>query len=438
MDAISFVLGVHARDLRSGQLKDLIFRSPNNPNARLAASATLWLEPEDKDDDSDDEDDDSDKDQVVVEDEENKSDPRQMMQFTRKISASGVGEYLVNQQTVTRAGYEKALAKHGVLVAARNFLVFQGDVEQLARKSPQELVQLVETVAGSALLKDKYEAAAAAQHEADQLSLVQLNKQKGWRQERRLLKEQKLEAERFQELQNKKGELQTQFYLWQLFQINQDIEERTQKYDEIKEELEEQEKTEQEAQQALQEAKKQASAARRKAAAVEKEERLPHATKYQEIEPQVQPAGATVEAWKEKLAKDENALVKQKQNKVKHDERLAELEQELESYNTTLADIEKEFQAKTEGQKVILTPEQEEEYQIIKETAAAAAAAARSNLQRQKQRLASARAQAATLTSQREEAQQQVTQLGQTVKELQEKQEKVQTVRNFCFGQSAD
>ena len=105
------------------------------------------------------------------------------MQFTRKISPSGVGEYLVNNKTVTRAGYEKALAKHGVLVQARNFLVFQGDVEQLARKSPQELVQLVETVAGSAALKDEYEAKQAAQQEAEQLALHQLQKQKGWRSE---------------------------------------------------------------------------------------------------------------------------------------------------------------------------------------------------------------------------------------------------------------
>jgi len=433
MDAISFVLGVHARDLRSGQLKDLIFRSPNNPKARLSASATLWLEPEvDKEYANSDDDENLDKDRPGVQDEEdNKSDtnPRQMMQFTRKISPTGVGEYLVNQKTVTRAGYEKALAKHGVLVAARNFLVFQGDVEQLARKTPHELVQLVETVAGSALLKDKYEAAATAQQEAEQLSLLQLHKQKGWRQERRILKEQKLEAERFQELQAEKGRLQTEFYLWQLFQINQDIEEHTEKYEEIKDDLAEQEKAEQEAQEALQEAKKEASAARRKAAAVEKEERLPHETKYQEIEPQIQPAMAAVESWKVKLAKDESTLVKQKQNKIKHDVRLAELEEELESYNVTLVEIEKEFQVKMEGQKVVLTPEQEEEYQIIKETAAAAAAAARSKLQRQQQRLNSARAQAATLTSQQQEAQQQVLQLGQTVTELQEKKEKVQSVR---------
>lgn len=434
MDAISFVLGVHARDLRSGQLKDLIFRSPGNPTAKLAASATLWLDPEEEDKDEDDDEDDEN------EDEDRSDQGSSTMQFTRKISPSGVGEYLVNNKTVTRAGYEKALAKHGVLVQARNFLVFQGDVEQLARKSPQELVQFFETVAGSAALKDEYEAKQAAQQEAEQLALHQLQKQKGWRSERRILKEQKLEAERFQDLQASKAALQTEFYLWQLFQINQDVEERTEKLDEIKEELEKQEKTEQEAGQALQQAKKEASAARRKTAAVEKEVRQPHSEKYQEIEPKIEPAGSAVELAKQKLAKEEQALVKHKQNKDKHEKRREELRKELESYQRTLEDLEEEFREKTKGQQIVLTAEQEEEYQILKETAAAAAARSRSALQQQQQRLNSARAHASTVSNELEEAQQQVRQVQQTVKDLQEKRDKVQAVRVlpsdcFCFSE---
>ena len=437
MDAISFVLGVHARDLRSGQLKDLIFRAPSAKTAqRLSASATLWLEPEDKknDDDKDDnttdnedDDDDDDSDSEQGQHRRRRS-SKKVQQFTRRISPNGVGEYLVNQKTVTRAGYEEALAQHGVLVQARNFLVFQGDVEQLARKSPRELVQLIETVAGSASLKDDYEAAAVAQQEAEQAALHQLQKQKGWRQERRLLKEQKLEAERFQDLQASKAALQTEFYLWQLYQINQDIEERTEKWQEVKEELTAQEAAEQEAAQTLQNAKKEASAARRATASVEKEIRLPHASKYQSIEPQIQPAAAAVESWQAKLAKDEATLLKQKENKVKHEAQLKEIQEQLESYQTTLDELEKDFQEKTKDQQVVLTAEQEEEYQILKETAAAAAADARSVRERHKQKLAAARAQAATLESNAKEAQQQVQQLEQTVKDLKEKKDKVQAV----------
>ena len=418
MDAISFVLGVHARDLRSGQMKDLIFRSPHSNSSRLSASATLWLEPDTKENQDDEDDNDSASDTTSS----------RNMQFTRKISPNGVGEYRVNNKTVTRAGYEEALAQHGVLVQARNFLVFQGDVEQLARKSPHELVQLVETVAGSAALKDEYDAAAAAQQEAEQLATHQQQKQKGWRTERRLLKEQKLEAERFQNLQVSKAALQTEYYLWQLYQINQDIEDRTEKLDEVKEELEQQQNLEQEATQNLQKAKKDASAARRATAKVEKEVRLPHATKFQTIEPQIQPAEEAVQSWKKKLATDEGKLLKQTQNKEKQKQRLKELKEELESYRATLEELEEEFREKTKGQQVLLTPEQEEEYQILKESAAASAAAARSVLQRHQQKLSSARARAATVKSQEEEATQQVQQLRQTVKDLQEKRDKVEAV----------
>ena len=40
---------------------------------------------------------------------------------------------------MTREAYEETLKGIGVLVKARNFLVFQGDVESLASKSQDEL-----------------------------------------------------------------------------------------------------------------------------------------------------------------------------------------------------------------------------------------------------------------------------------------------------------
>lgn len=52
-------------------------------------------------------------------------------------------------EQVTWDGYEKRLRDIGVLVKARNFLVFQGDVESIASKSPKELTQLFEQISGS-------------------------------------------------------------------------------------------------------------------------------------------------------------------------------------------------------------------------------------------------------------------------------------------------
>ena len=108
MDAISYVLGLQARHLRSSKLIELLHRGPSQ--SRRKASVTLTYE---RDND------------IVV--------------FSRTISAVGVGAYWLDNQEVTRDKYENALKEIGVLVKARNFLVFQGDVESLASKSQDEL-----------------------------------------------------------------------------------------------------------------------------------------------------------------------------------------------------------------------------------------------------------------------------------------------------------
>lgn len=49
------------------------------------------------------------------------------------------------------------LKKLGVLVKARNFLIFQGDVESIASKTPIELTKLIEQISGSDEHRDEYE-----------------------------------------------------------------------------------------------------------------------------------------------------------------------------------------------------------------------------------------------------------------------------------------
>ena len=163
MDATSFVLGVQSRALRSTNLKELIFR-PNTAhsssalskagNKQLKASATLvythvrthkrprtnYNRRDDDDDDDDNEEEssensESEEDEVVEQQqrvegvEEDEPEDGQEFRSSRTISASGVGEHQVNGKTCSFAQYERTLKRIGVLVKARNFLVFQGDVE---------------------------------------------------------------------------------------------------------------------------------------------------------------------------------------------------------------------------------------------------------------------------------------------------------------------
>ena len=48
-----------------------------------------------------------------------------------------------------------ALKDIGILVKARNFLVFQGDVEGVVNKSPKDLTAMFEIISGSSELTER-------------------------------------------------------------------------------------------------------------------------------------------------------------------------------------------------------------------------------------------------------------------------------------------
>ena len=128
MDAISFVLGIRARHLRSQELKDLIFKSDESQSMRTRACVTLVYD--------------------IAEGEVDNMDEGDELKFTRIVSPSGVGSYRINDREVTWDDYDKTLRSIGILVKARNFLVFQGDVESVASKSPRELTLYFEQISG--------------------------------------------------------------------------------------------------------------------------------------------------------------------------------------------------------------------------------------------------------------------------------------------------
>ncbi len=70
-------------------------------------------------------------------------------EWKRSIKASGQSEYRTNGRVVTQKQYNEALEKENILIKARNFLVFQGDVEAIASQSPRDLTRLIEQISGS-------------------------------------------------------------------------------------------------------------------------------------------------------------------------------------------------------------------------------------------------------------------------------------------------
>ncbi len=206
MDAISFVLGVQSKHLRSNHLKELIFRkNATSPPARSASVKLIYS---------------TSKNEVP-----GRSEGSQI-EFLRSINASGAADYHIDGKKVTYDAYEKLLQQIGVLVKARNFLVFQGDVETVASKSPFELTKLMEQISGSDLLSEEYDELKKIRDEAEENTLFSMQKRKMYVTQCKEVKGQKDEAEAYLRKQEDLDQLKTEYFLWQLWRIKSDMEDR--------------------------------------------------------------------------------------------------------------------------------------------------------------------------------------------------------------------
>jgi structural maintenance of chromosome 1 len=119
---------------------------------------------------------------------------------SNSISTTGASEYKLNNKTVTYNAYSVALTSHNILIKARNFLVFQGDVEAVASQSPQALSRLIEQISGSLELKAEYEKCKEEMEKATERATENFGKRRGIAGEIKTYKEQKGEAEKFEAL----------------------------------------------------------------------------------------------------------------------------------------------------------------------------------------------------------------------------------------------
>lgn len=151
-----------------------------------------------------------------------------------RILPSGSAEYRVNDKVVSFQEYNSLLEKENILTKARNFLVFQGDIENLASKSPKELTKLFEQISGSEDHRDEYERLKAALEKAIQESASSFSKKKTINAEYRTAKEQKNELSRFDELTAQKEALFRDQVLIKLKGLEAEFESRKKSIEEMK------------------------------------------------------------------------------------------------------------------------------------------------------------------------------------------------------------
>eukprot|EP00245_Coleochaete_scutata_P002170 TRINITY_DN1284_c0_g1_i1.p1 TRINITY_DN1284_c0_g1~~TRINITY_DN1284_c0_g1_i1.p1 ORF type:complete len:1228 (-),score=375.50 TRINITY_DN1284_c0_g1_i1:655-4338(-) len=339
MDAISFVLGVRSMQLRGNQLKDLIYAFEDSEREARGRKAHVKL--------------------VYI------AQTGEELSFTRTITGTGSSEYKFNGESVTWDAYNDRMKSIGILIKARNFLVFQGDVESIASKSPKDFTTLFEQISGSDELKREYEQLDQQKVKADEKAALCFQKKRSMAAERKQKKEQKEEAERHLQLQEELKILRSEYILWQLFDIDRDIEQTQAALEVDKGSLEEQLQAQAAAAEEEKEKKKEQASYQKEVLLFEKK-MTKKKSDYDKKQPEIVRLREEMKRVQRKLKDSETALEKKGKEKGKQEDLVAKLEKELETQTAMLDEIT----ARNRGEKTLqLAESQLSEYHRIKDEA---------------------------------------------------------------------
>lgn len=203
MDAISFVLGIKSSQLRSQKIKDLIYRGRLEDSELIDASldvidqtrdpvsayVTAFYEKEDG----------------------------EKLEFKRIITANGTTDYKINNKSVTASHYSTVLKNENILIKAKNFLVFQGDVELIASQTPKDLTTLIETISGSIEFTKEYEELREELEKAHEFSNSVFARKRNLNSETKQYKDQIAEQEIFEQKLTEKSDLTKIINLYKLY-----------------------------------------------------------------------------------------------------------------------------------------------------------------------------------------------------------------------------
>ncbi|SPN98848.1 related to SMC1 protein [Cephalotrichum gorgonifer] len=232
MDAISFVLGIKSSHLRSAQLKDLVYRGRILKTSKINDDGSADAPNGNGHANGHDDDDDEPSQRASRGDPKNawvmavyEDDAGDEQKWKRTITTQGSSEYRINDRVVTAQQYNESLEAENILIKARNFLVFQGDVEAIASQSPHDLTRLIEQISGSLEHKAEYERLQSEAEVASENLAFQLHRRRGINSEIKQYQEQKKEADDFQDKTNERDDAIVTKTLWKLYHFQRNMDE---------------------------------------------------------------------------------------------------------------------------------------------------------------------------------------------------------------------
>lgn len=347
MDAISFVMGEKTSNLRSKRLCDLIHGAPIGKPASTRASVTAVYAEEDSD---------------------------REMYFQRLIIGNS-SEHRIDGHTVSSTQYTEALERIGVLIKAKNFLVFQGTVESIAMKNAKERTVMFEDICKSGDMKEDYEKAKAEMLKAEEDTQFNLNKKKGIAAERKEAKMEKDEAERYKRLTEQLVEKQLELQLFKLFHNERDIDEISEELGKKGRILEKENKRRDKIETEIKEKKKEQGTISRELTKLEQQIKESE-TALNRKRPQYIKAKEQTSHMTKKLEASKKSLKQATKKHENHNQTISEIQAELgevrEKKQGFEAELEEESQS--QGRSLQLEDSQVQQYNRLKEEAGRRAA----------------------------------------------------------------
>ncbi|XP_028849002.1 structural maintenance of chromosomes protein 1A-like isoform X2 [Denticeps clupeoides] len=345
MDAISFVLAEKTSNLRVKTLKDLIHGAPVGKPAASRASVSMVYE-----DDGD------------------------VRTFTRVIIGSS-SEYRINTKVVGLSEYSEELEKLGILIKARNFLVFQGAVESIAMKNPKERTALFEEISRSGELAQEYDRRKKEMVKAEEDTQFNYHRKKNIAAERKEAKQEKEEAERYQRLKDEVARAQIQLQLFKLYHNEEEIEKLNRELTHRNREIDKDRKKMDHIEEELKEKKKELGRMMRDQQTVEKEIKEKDAELNQKRPQYIKAKENTAHKIKKLEAARKSLQNAQKMYKKRKAD-MEELDQEQGAVEMARQEFEErmEEEAQSQGQDLTLEENQVKQYHRLKEEASKRAA----------------------------------------------------------------
>lgn len=352
MDAISFVMGEKTSSLRVKRLNDLIHgASIGKPVARSCYVTAKFIVNGDT-----------------------------QVDFQRCV-IGGSSEYRISGESVSSGTYLSRLEKLGINVKAKNFLVFQGAVENIAMKSAKERTALFEEISGSGLLKDDYNRLKQEMNLAEEETQFTYQKKKGIAAERKEAKHEKMEADRYARLKTEYNEKQVEYQLFRLYHVEKDIEKLNTDLEAKQEEIKAVEVKKEQADEVLKEKKKDAGKIGRDLAKVDQEIREVE-TAINKKRPLFIKAKEKVSHCQKKLTSLVKTLETAKEADNAHQLDIRNLDKKLADVEALKKRFEEEIEGESQrrGKSVHMEEGLVQEYDRLKQEAEATATQYRSNL----------------------------------------------------------